>query len=524
MMILALTSVAYAAGTAALGAEKSGPIRFEITLGKFLLPAATSGRLFVMMAPATPDNASGPLQIGFDPSATWLAAEEVTNLQPGQTIEFDPDHLAYPNGFSKELPGAYRFMALLDRDHSFAYDQQDAGDLFGSVVTVKQINPAHAAPVALRLDRITPERIAIVSNPDVQTVAFVSPMLSQFWHHPVTVHAVVVLPPSHDQNPQRTYGTAYEVTGFGGTYRDGYYNAPYILRKMASGKIGEMAHVFLDASFPTGHTVFANSANNGPWGDMLTQELIPYLEQHYPLKSDPRARFLTGHSSGGWSTLWLQVNYPDFFGGTWSSSPDPVDLRSFTGVDVTPGSTQNVYYDSRGRLRNLVRVDGKDFASLKAFVLQEQVEGSEGGQFRSFEYVWSQPGPDGLPMQEFDRKTGVQNPAVQRQWQKYDIDKLLADNWPTLGPKLQGKLHLYCGSEDTFHLNEAFVYLQAFLKTNDPGAEVEMIPGRDHFTIFEPAPEYPQGLTQHIDDEMVASLKANGLYDSDPIRPLGHLP
>ena len=157
-------------------------------------------------------------------------------------------------------------------------------------------------------------------------------------------------------------------------------------------------------------------------------------------------------------------------------------------------------------------------------MLQEQVEGSRGGQFRSFEYVWSQPGPDGLPMDEFDRKTGVQNPAVQVQWQRYDIDKLLADNWATLGPKLQGKLHLYCGSADTFHLNEAFAYLQAFLKTHDSGAEVEMIPGRDHFTIFKPAPEYPQGLTQHIDDEMVASLKAEGLYSGDPIRPPGHLP
>lgn len=496
----------------ALGAPARGPIRFEVTLSKSVAPSSVSGRLFVMMAPATADNATGPLQIGFDPSAVWLAAEEVTNVQPGQTLEFDADQTAFPAGFSTEKPGAYRFMALLDQNHSFAYDQQDAGDLYGSVVTVGRINPAQTAPVALRLDKVTPERIAAVVSPDVQTVAFVSPMLSKFWHHPVTVRAVVILPPSHRQNPTRTYGTSYIVTGFGGSYRDAYYNAPSLLRKMAAGKIGEVARVFLDASFSTGHTVFANSANNGPWGDMLTQELIPYLEAHFPLKADPRARFLTGHSSGGWSTLWLQVNYPDFFGGTWSSSPDPVDLRSFTGVDVTPGSTENMYYDAQGHLRNLVREDGKDLASLKSFVLQEQVEGSRGGQFRSFEYVWSQPGPDGLPMQEFERKTGVQNPAVQRQWQKYDIDKLLADHWATLGPKLPGKLHLYCGSADTFHLNEAFVYLQAFLKTHDPGAEVEMVPGRDHFTIFEPAPEYPQGLEQHIDDEMVASLKANGLY------------
>ena len=275
LIILTLASIACGPGAVASEAQKSGPLRFEITLSKSLRAAGASGRLFVMMAPARLDNTRGPLQIGFDPSATWLAAKEVTNLQPGQTITFDADKNAYPAGFSTENPGTYRFMALLDQDHSFAYDQQDAGDLFGPVVTTRGINPAHAAPVSLRLDRVTPERFAVVNTPDVQTVAFVSPMLSKFWRHPVTVHAVVILPPSHRKNPARTYGTAYIVTGFGGTYRDGYYNAPSILRKMASGKIGEMAHVFLDASFATGHTVFANSANNGPLGRYANSGVDP---------------------------------------------------------------------------------------------------------------------------------------------------------------------------------------------------------------------------------------------------------
>ena len=101
-----------------------------------------------------------------------------------------------------------------------------------------------------------------------------------------------------------------------------------------------MVHVFLDASFTTGHHVFADSVNNGPWGRALTEEFIPHLEKQFRLIPKTSARFLTGHSSGGWSTMWLEVNYPDVFGGTWSTSPDPVDLHSFTGIDVTPGSTR----------------------------------------------------------------------------------------------------------------------------------------------------------------------------------------
>ena len=68
-----------------------------------------------------------------------------------------------------------------------------------------------------------------------------------------------------------------------------------------------------------GHTSFANSRVNGPWASALTQELVPKLESMFRLIPDARGRFLTGHSSGGWSSLWLQIQYPDLFGGTWSS-------------------------------------------------------------------------------------------------------------------------------------------------------------------------------------------------------------
>ncbi|MGA8669005.1 MAG: hypothetical protein WB679_03985 [Terracidiphilus sp.] len=65
-------------------------------------------------------------------------------------------------------------------------------------------------------------------------------------------------------------------------------------------------------------------------------------------------RFLQGHSSGGWATLQLQVNYPRIFGGTWSTSPDPSDFHDFTGVDLYADHA-NVYKRSDGTSYPLVR-------------------------------------------------------------------------------------------------------------------------------------------------------------------------
>src|SRR5208282_6505925 len=130
-------------------------------------------------------------------------------------------------------------------------------------------------------------------------------------------------------------------------------------KTLADAHYPEIVRVYLDGMLPSGHHVFADSLNNGPWGSALVQELIPALEKQFALIAAPRARLLGGHSSGGWSSLWLQITHPDFFGGTWSTGPDPVDLRSFTGVDVTPGSTDNFYRKADGSPRMLMRMGGK---------------------------------------------------------------------------------------------------------------------------------------------------------------------
>src|SRR5262245_11051746 len=159
-----------------------------------------------------------------------------------------------------------------------------------------------------------------------------SQLLSEFWGRDMSIRAGVVLPP--DLRGDERLPVCYSIHGFGGSHRGAIRRAPDLVKGMADGNTPRMLFVFLDAQFSLGHHEFADSVNNGQWGKALVQEFVPALEQQFHAFGAPSARFLTGHSSGGWSSLWLQVAYPDFFGGTWSTAPDSVDFRDFTGIDV----------------------------------------------------------------------------------------------------------------------------------------------------------------------------------------------
>jgi len=497
----------FSAPAATQNQEHKAPLRFRVTLSKEIATKATSGRLFVLMTSAPEEMQT--ISIGFIPGSAWIAAMEIEYFAPGATIEFDPDLNAYPKPFSQAKPGTYQVMALLDRYHTYAYHGEDEGDLTSAVTQVENLNPMESKPIELTLTRATPELFKPADTENVKLVEFQSPMLSKFWGRSIMMRAGVVLPTSYGKDPKKTYAGVYHIHGFGGDHTAAWRQGAQLVKEMSEGKSPEMIHIYLDGSFPTGHHEFADSVNNGPWGKALTEEFIPHLEKRFRLVNKSYARFLTGHSSGGWSTLWLQVTYPDFFGGTWSTAPDPVDLRRFTGIDATPGSTDNAYHERDGSPKQLVRMGGKFVVSVEEFARQEVVTGEHGGQFASFEWVWSPRGEDGRPMKMFNRESGELNQEVLKYWRNYDIRLILEKNWPRLAPKLKGKINVICGDADTFRLDEAVKILCGFFKEKGSDAVCELVPGRDHGNLYDSYQTYPDGLAARIYKEMAAKFEAS---------------
>ena len=293
------------------------------------------------------------------------------------------------------------------------------------------------------------------------------------------MQGAVLLPASYYDQPERRYPAIFEIPGFGGTHLARQPEAP--VQELNAGGV-EFLRVTLDPSCPLGHHVFANSANNGPVGQSLVSEFVPEFDKLFRTVAAPTARFLTGHSSGGWSSLWLQVAYPDVFGGTWSTSPDPVDFRDFQQINLYR-SGENMYRDSAGSRRPLARNGSQVLLWYDDFDHTEEVLGY-GGQLHSFEAVFSPRGTDGNPLRLWNRQTGVIDTTLAKTWEKYDIRLVLERQWAQLGPKLAGKLHVIQGELDTFYLDGATRLLKESLARLKSDAVVEMVPGKTHFDLL----------------------------------------
>ena len=86
-----------------------------------------------------------------------------------------------------------------------------------------------------------------------------------------------------------------------------------------------------------------NSENLGPYGDAITYELIPEIEEAVPWD---RAGLGAVHIRGqhGWlrEALAVQVFYPDEYNGCYAACPDPVDFHHYTTIDIY--NNKNAYY------------------------------------------------------------------------------------------------------------------------------------------------------------------------------------
>jgi S-formylglutathione hydrolase FrmB len=487
-------------GAPSVAAAQSRPAHAEIDIAlPASAPAPVSGRLLLFATPARDAKLPDLVDANeFDPQSVTVAAQEIENLQPGFTVDMDPDIQAYPAGFSHLKPGAYFVQAVLDTRHDYAYAGRAAGDLTSKVVKISITAQSGVLPKLDLVDtvpasdpwqqpaRVPAEIRALVAaaRPHATAINFRSPTLTQFWGRPITLHGWVLTPPGYDPAQTAKLPTIYYIHGFGGSASAMLRPLGYINAAMQKAEMPPMIWVFLDMSSPTGTTEFADSVNNGPWGQALTTELIPDLEHTFRMQGGAAGRFLTGHSSGGWATLWLQTQYPKIFGGTWSTSPDPSDFHDFTGVDIYAPHA-NAYRRADGTAYPLVRIDGKVVATLQQVAQLEAVLGPAGGQMSSFDWVFSPRGPDGAPQPLFDRATGAIDPKVAAYWRdKYDIAHLVTTRWPAIAPDLTGKIHIWVGTADTFYLDGPAHRLQTALDQLHAHAQFTFVPGRTHMDLY----------------------------------------
>jgi hypothetical protein len=483
-LIAACRMAAAAVVFLALVAAASAAVKFDVTLDPAAASRPASGRLFVFLSQRpTGEPRDGPDWFHPEP----FFAIDVSNFQPGTIRRITDSADGFPDRLSKLPAGHWRAQAIFgqyrpifaaSRDPQSISRRRMPGNAFSRVVEI-DVSDGSVQAVPLLLDGVVREP-AFPDSQGVKHIRIESALLTRFFKQPAWQDAAVILPAGYDDHPENRYPVIYEITGFGGSYWDALDLSP---PQPAEASETDFIRVLLDGQCAWGHHAYADSATNGPRGRALVEELIPEIDRRFRTVAAPRGRLLAGHSSGGWSSLWLQVSHPKFFGGVWSSSPDPVDFRDFQRTDLYAVPPLSLYYDGLGQPHPLARMNGRPVLFFPSFGRMDDVLG-RGGQLRSFEAVFSPLGTDGLPRKLWDRTSGRIDPQVAKAWKKYDIRLELERNWTTLEPLLRGKLHITVGSLDTFYLDGAVLALADSLKRLGSDAEITIVPNADHWTIL----------------------------------------
>jgi hypothetical protein len=525
--LLAASLLAQSAGQAGAAAPPARD-EFRVTLeapdAGLLAGGGTAGRMIVFLA------AEGALSTGTQPcdapffdAPQPMASVAVDRLVPGTAVVVGEGAAAFPGPLAA-LRGRFAVQAVFDRDRT-ERGHLGPGNL-ASQVTIVELDPARADAVELRLLRRL-EAEPLPTAPNLRFVEVPSRILSEALGRPVTMRAGVALPPGWDDpnHRRRMFPAVYSVPGFGGTHRDAAGVARMLATPGSEAIVPQAVWIVLDPECPLGHHGFVDSAANGPRGRALVEELVPELERRFRLVRRPEARIVTGHSSGGWSAVWLQLSQAGTFGACFASSPDPVDFSRFQNSDLY--RDLSVYTDAEGRERAsyrepVVRQVDRTCMTVRDEAAMERVLGparDSGEQWDSWSAMWSAVDPaTRLPRPMFRADDGmIDRTVVESQWSRYDIARRVREDPDRTVAILRSRVRLVCGGRDGFFLERAVAGLRdaidaavaARASAGGPAypagpGYVEIVPDEDHGSMALKA-----GARWHA--EMRAHLRAHGL-------------
>ena len=516
---------------------------FTVTFPKTRSERPLDGRLLLLLS--TDPSAEPRLQINDSPNTQILFGTDVENWKPGTLARVGDNAFGYPiRTLSQLKPGEYTVQALLNRYETFHLAdgrivklppdrgegqqwQSKPGNIYSQPVKLT-IGPG-GHPVTLTLDQEIPPIPPLKDTQYIKHIRIRSERLSKFYGTDMYLGAHVLVPAGFDEHPQARYPLIIFHGHFPGDfgdfrteppdpnlkpdYSERFHLAGYnkieqqedydFYKKWTGADFPRMLIVEIQHANPYYDDSYAvNSANVGPYGDAIMYELIPEIERRFRGIGQGWARFTYGGSTGGWEALAVQLFYPDEFNGAFCACPDPIDFRAYTVIDIY--KDKNAFFLEgphmrvpRPAMRNYLGQISATVEDTNYLELALGTKTRSGGQWDIWEAVFSPAGPDGYPMRLWDKTTGEIDHAVAEAWKKYDLRYQLETNWPTLGPKVRGKLHIYVGEADTYYLNNAVYLMEDFLKkAANPPADAEVAYGARAEHCWNGDPNQPNAISR----------------------------
>ncbi len=523
ILMASLCSLLFACEVNVESTRASGP-EFSVQFAAELTEQAQDGRLLLLLA--THDGKEPRFLVSNSADTQLVFGVNVENWQGRDEIVFDNGTLGFPlTSLAKVPAGTYYVQALLNRYKDFSLSNgkvvslppdrgegqqwnRKPGNFYSSPVQI-EIRDSKSESFTLVLDQVIPDILPPEDSEYIKHIRMRSELLSEFWGEDVYLGAHVLLPHGFDAHPDARYPLMIfhghfpsDIGGFRPEPPDAELEPEYSERFDVQGYNiiqQQEAHNFyqtwisedfprfivIEIQHPTPYyddSYAVNSASQGPYGDALTYELIPYIEEQFRGLGKGWARFTYGGSTGGWEAMAVQVFYPDEYNGAFIACPDPIDFRAYMTVNIY--EDDNAYwYDSQ--FQKLPRPGHRDYlgnvhASQQDYNRLEAVlgdKGRSGQQYDIWEATYSPMGEEGYPQRLWDKETGKIDRDVAQYWREnFDLRYILQRDWATLGPKLEGKLHIYAGDMDNYYLNNAVYLTEQFLEsTTNPsyGGEVD---------------------------------------------------
>jgi hypothetical protein len=495
----------------------SSGVEFAIHYDREMEVGPLDGRVILIL---TRDNDKEPReQVTAGIDAVPVFGLDVDGLAAGEPVVIDAGVFGYPFESLDLLPaGEYWVQAVLHRYETFhlstghtvklPMDRGEGqhwnlapGNLYSTPVR-KLVDPKKDGRIEIRLDQKIPPIEPPEDTKYVKHVRIESKLLTEFWGRPMELGAHVLLPEGFDEHPEARYPLVifhgHFPDDFGGfrteppdpdleceyskRFRVDCYNrieqqeAYDFFKTWAGPDFPRLLIVEIQHPTPYYDDSYAvNSASQGPWGDAINYELLPYIEKQFRGLGEGWARFLYGGSTGGWEALAVQVLYPELFNGSFVACPDPIDFRAFISANIY--KDENAYY-YQGAFKRIPRPEHRDWRGGISVTMEDYnhmelvlgTKGRSGEQYDIWQAVYSPMGPDGYPQPIYDKRTGVIDREVAAYWKEnYDLRHILERDWKSLGSKLVGKIHIYCGDMDNYYLNNAVYLMEEFLEsTTDP--------------------------------------------------------
>lgn len=397
----------------------------------------------------------------------------VQNVKPGEAIIFSDSSLSYPTLLTRIERGDYYMQIVWDINHDGRVIGLSPGNPYSNTrkITLSSSNEVFDVVCDQHVSEPVFAEARYVKHLNVP-----SALLRKFHGKATSLKGAIILPSQYYQEPRRRFPVYFIVGGFGGVHY--HYSSTVSSDTLPAIPLDTIAviKVYLDGDCSLGHSCYANSANNGPIGDAFATELIPWLDEHYRTN---KGRVIRGHSSGGWTVVYLLTHYPKIFAGGNASAPDPVDFHRFVKTNLYSDSTRVEFVDA---LTIGKKPDGVvDFDKPNIVHSIEDII-VRGEQNVSFDAVFGPKGKNGLPQPLYNSKTDKLDRTVFEHWKQYDLTQFIIDRWPRLSKDLSGKLRVSVGTEDNAFLNISAQLMEQKMKSIGADIRFEYYPG-NHFTV-----------------------------------------